>query len=41
MGKKKNRGGIVYSTNQDFNYDVDEPEEDSVEPKGQTLYVRR
>ncbi len=41
MGKKKNRGGIVYSTNQDYNYDADEPEEDSVEPKGQTLYVRR
>ena len=41
MGKKKNRGGIVYSTNRDFNYDTYEEEEETVEPNGQTLYVRK
>jgi len=41
MGKKNNRGGIVYSTNSDYSYESEEEEENTVEPNGQTLYVRR
>lgn len=42
MGKsKKNRGNIVYSTNEDFDYDFDdETEEETLEPGQQDLRVQ-
>ena len=42
MGKKskKNRTGVVYSTNSDFSYQMgDQEEEDTLAPKQQKLYV--
>ncbi len=43
MGKKskKNRIGVVYSTNSDFEYETDEFEVESIEPSEQRLKVFR
>lgn len=39
--KNKNKNGIVYSTNPDFEYDNNDFEEESLENHLQTLYVRK
>lgn len=39
--KNKNKAGIVYSTNPDFNYLQADDETETLAPKLQTLYVRR
>lgn len=42
MAKNKNRDGIVYSTNPDFDYNAGRDEEPETQvPSLQTLYVRR
>lgn len=41
MAKNKNRDGIVYSTNPDYDYGNQGDEEETVSPSLQTLYVRR
>jgi translation initiation factor 1 len=38
---KKNKGGLVYSTNPDYDYNEPEEEVNTPEPKNQTLYVRK
>ena len=39
--KNKNKKGIVYSTNPDYQYDSDDFEEETLENHLQTLYVRK
>ena len=39
--KNKNKSGIVYSTNPDFQYDDGMEEMETLEPSQQKLYVRR
>ncbi|MFA5573485.1 MAG: translation initiation factor [Brumimicrobium sp.] len=39
MGKSKNRKGVVYSTNPDFNYDDEINEEETLANEDQLLYV--
>lgn len=39
--KNKNKSGIVYSTNPDFNYDVDATGAETLAASQQKLYVRR
>ena len=39
--KNKNKSGIVYSTNPDYQYDAENEEQDTLEPSQQKLYVRR
>lgn len=39
--KNKNKNGIVYSTNPDFQYNDGQDEIETLEPSQQKLYVRR
>jgi len=40
MGKKKkDRHGMVYSTNDDFEFDYSEDEDETLPPQQQTLYI--
>lgn len=39
MGKKKNRVGVVYSTNPDYDYEFEQDNVESMDPADQRLYV--
>lgn len=39
--KNKNKSGIVYSTNPEYQYDMGEEEQETLAPALQKLYVRR
>ncbi len=39
MGKQKNRGGMVYSTNADYEYEEENTEEETLPNAEQLLYV--